>query len=114
MRRRKPTCHSLCSAVDPKWPSIGVTRRSANDTLLMCELFRTPRATVPREIAWSGNDHAARIGKLPHCEIRIRQIADPNGEIVAFADEIDIAVGQIQIDFDPRWSFRNAGRAGTT
>jgi predicted pyridoxine 5'-phosphate oxidase superfamily flavin-nucleotide-binding protein len=67
----------------------------------MCELFRTPRATVPREIAWCGKDHAARIGKLPHCEIRIRQIADPNGEIVASADEIDIAVGQNPARFRP-------------
>ena len=52
------------------------------------------------EIIRCREDNATEIGQPPGFEARIGQLADPNGEIKALADEIDIAVGHIEFDFD--------------
>jgi len=51
-------------------------------------------------MAWSEEDDAPRVRKPPPLEGRIRQFADANGEVVALADQINIAIGQIELDFD--------------
>src|SRR5215470_6780591 len=66
----------------------------------MSEVFRPPRRAMPGEIAWSGEDDAPRVCELAPLEARIRQFADANGEVVALANQIDIAIGQIELDFD--------------
>jgi hypothetical protein len=52
------------------------------------------------EIIRCREDNATEIGQPPGFEARIGKLADPNGEIEALADEIDITVGHIEFDID--------------
>ncbi len=64
------------------------------------EILRFPRAAVVGEVSRCCEHDAAEIGQPPGLEARVGKLTQPNGEIVAVLDEIDIAVGQIELDID--------------
>ena len=100
--RAKPPrdLHGLEPAADKERPRIAVARRRADKALVPGKIPGYLRSPMLGEIIRCREDNATKIGQPPGFEARIGKLADPNGEIEASADAIDITVGHIEIDID--------------
>ncbi len=79
-----------------------LTRGSTHDALVMFQVIGTTRPAVSGEIARRRKYHTSRSREQPRLETRVREFADADSEIKATADQIDVGIGEIELDFDPR------------
>jgi hypothetical protein len=103
---------NLAPTIDLERPSVAIVSLGADDAVITNEILRVVRPAIFGQVTWGREDNAARICKKLGVESRIRQRADPNGEIVTSINQIDIAIGQFDFDFDFGVRRQNFGSAG--
>ncbi|MEI9922262.1 MAG: hypothetical protein WDN50_00580 [Bradyrhizobium sp.] len=77
-------------------------KTSVLQTVVMTQFFRVLGHTAPRQIIRRSTGHEADGRQAARGQCRIRQMTYNDREVVSFAEDIDVAIVQIEHDRDIR------------
>lgn len=85
-----------------KMPAVRGRQIGVAEAGMASQVVRVLRPAVSFEVAGGGHQRAAHAAEPPHPERGIGQRRDPQAEIEAAADEIDLGIREVQVDGDLR------------
>ncbi len=102
--------HARAAAATLQHPALGQRADIEHEAGESGQFSRSSRRSVKLEVNATRYENAPAVAKAARGQARIAQGADADGEIEAFLDQIDIAVGQMQIERQLRMLGQEVGQ----
>ena len=93
-------------AGDAERLGFGVAVGQADDAFVARQLVGVFRPPVPREVGRRTEHHGVKITQPPRFQRRIAHLPDTHRDVQAFGHEIDLAIGDLELDLEP-WMARD-------